>query len=100
MKLSDELQENILSLCQKGKKLEAVCLLMQKQKWTLKESKDYVDRLIREVEENQYESQSLDEIVMQLCLAGKKIEAIKLIRKKTGLGLKESKEYVESLIDN
>jgi len=33
----------------------------------------------------------------QLLAAGKKIEAIKLVRERTGMGLKESKEAVERL---
>jgi ribosomal protein L7/L12 len=31
---------------------------------------------------------------------GNKIEAIKLVREETGFGLKESKDFVESLVDN
>lgn len=38
-----------------------------------------------------------DQELRQLVLAGKKIEAIKLHRQRTGMGLKESKEYVEGL---
>ena len=35
--------------------------------------------------------------VERLARAGKKIDAIKLVRERTGLGLKEAKEFVESL---
>ena len=35
--------------------------------------------------------------VKSLLNAGKKIEAIKMVRTMTGLGLREAKEYVESL---
>ena len=35
--------------------------------------------------------------VVQLALAGKKIEAIKVLREQTGLGLKESKDIVDTL---
>ncbi|OAN32610.1 ribosomal protein L7/L12 [Mycolicibacterium iranicum] len=35
--------------------------------------------------------------VVQLALAGKKIEAIKVLREQTGLGLKESKDIVDGL---
>lgn len=35
--------------------------------------------------------------VNSLVNAGKKIDAIKLVRNMTGLGLREAKEYVESL---
>ena len=39
----------------------------------------------------------VDPKVLELFIAGKKIEAIKLHREQTGIGLKEAKEYVESL---
>ncbi|MGE0220636.1 ribosomal protein L7/L12 [Mycolicibacterium sp.] len=35
--------------------------------------------------------------VLQLALQGKKIEAIKVLREQTGLGLKESKEIIDQL---
>jgi large subunit ribosomal protein L7/L12 len=35
--------------------------------------------------------------VVQLARAGKKIQAIKLLREQTGLGLKESKDIVDNL---
>lgn len=38
------------------------------------------------------------EQVMQLLRSGNKIEAIKLVREKSGSGLKEAKDFVESLI--
>ncbi len=42
-------------------------------------------------------NQGVDEKVMELMKAGRKIEAIKLYREQTGAGLKEAKDYVESL---
>lgn len=41
--------------------------------------------------------ENLDDELRQLIANGKKIEAIKRYREATGLGLKESKEYVDSL---
>jgi hypothetical protein len=35
--------------------------------------------------------------IMELMKAGQKIQAIKLYRQQTGVGLKEAKDYVESL---
>lgn len=37
--------------------------------------------------------------VIDLCFKSKKIEAIKLLRQHTELGLKESKEYVDKICD-
>ena len=42
-------------------------------------------------------NQGVDEKIMELMKAGKKIEAIKLYRVQTGGGLKEAKDYVEGL---
>jgi ribosomal protein L7/L12 len=42
-------------------------------------------------------NQGANEKVMELLKAGQKIQAIKLYREQTGAGLKEAKDYVESL---
>jgi Ribosomal protein L7/L12 C-terminal domain len=42
-------------------------------------------------------NQGVDEKIMELVKAGQKIQAIKLYREKTGVGLKEAKDYVEGL---
>ena len=39
----------------------------------------------------------VDQQVVELAHAGKKIEAIKLYREKTGVGLKAAKDFVDSL---
>jgi len=39
----------------------------------------------------------VDPQIIELVQAGKKIEAIKLYRESTGVGLKEAKDFVESL---
>jgi hypothetical protein len=41
--------------------------------------------------------QGVNENIVELMKAGKKIQAIKLYRELTGAGLKEAKDYVESL---
>jgi hypothetical protein len=42
-------------------------------------------------------NQGLDKQLSELVRSGQKIEAIKLYREQTGIGLKEAKEYVERL---
>lgn len=42
---------------------------------------------------------ALDAQLLTLCRQGKKLEAVKLCKDTTGLGLKESKDYVESLYE-
>ena len=41
--------------------------------------------------------ETLDGKLRQLCLAGRPIDAIKLLRAETGLGMKDAQEYVERL---
>lgn len=43
--------------------------------------------------------QELSPEVFQLLADGRKIEAIRLIREETGLGLREAKELAEALLD-
>jgi hypothetical protein len=42
-------------------------------------------------------NQGVDKEILKLVDAGEKIKAIKLYREQTGAGLKEAKDYVESL---
>jgi len=42
-------------------------------------------------------NQGLDQQITELVRSGQKIEAIKLYREQTGVGLKEAKDYVERL---
>lgn len=39
----------------------------------------------------------IDEELKELLKEGKKIQAIRILREKTGMGLKEAKEYVDHL---
>ncbi|AIY78940.1 hypothetical protein U728_1510 [Clostridium botulinum 202F] len=41
---------------------------------------------------------TINDEIKNLILEGKKVEAIKKYRNATGIGLKESKEYIDSLI--
>lgn len=40
---------------------------------------------------------SLDNEILELCRQGKKLSAIKLLKEATGIGLRESKNYVDKL---
>jgi len=42
-------------------------------------------------------NQGVNEKIVELMKAGQKIQAIRLYREQTGVGLKEAKDYVESL---
>jgi ribosomal protein L7/L12 len=43
-------------------------------------------------------AEEIDETVRALVADGRQIEAIKLVREHTGLGLKEAKDYVDALV--
>ena len=42
-------------------------------------------------------NQGVDQEILELVKAGQKIQAIKLYREQTGVGLKDAKDYVEGL---
>ncbi|MBP7692111.1 MAG: ribosomal protein L7/L12, partial [Anaerolineales bacterium] len=91
-------------LVQAGQKIEAIKLYRQLTGAGLKEAKDSVEQLAAGqlvqvsqviIQETVTGRPDMAEI-RRLLLAGKKIEAIKLYRQATGLGLKESKDVIET----
>jgi hypothetical protein len=54
-----------------------------------------IDLILTHLGLDPYQGVNLE--VMELMKAGQKIQAIKLYREQTGVGLREAKEYVESL---
>lgn len=50
-------------------------------------------------EENAEKAKALDEEILRFCKAGQKLQAVKLYKDATGLGLKEAKNYVDYLSD-
>lgn len=94
-----------------GQKIEAIKVYKECTGRGLKESKDFVDDLERQLRQECPErfgaamavggaalvpDDNADEMT-QAIFAGQKIQAIKLCREATGLGLKDAKEYVEAL---
>ena len=49
---------------------------------------------------NKQGNHALPKEVIEVMKSGRKIEAIKLLRNETGLGLKEAKESVEAYLEN
>jgi ribosomal protein L7/L12 len=85
-----------------GRKIEAIKLYRAASGAGLAEAKAFVERLELGVPSVAAgESLGLsDEMIQQIqtaIFAGRKIEAIKLHRTATGMGLKESKDFVEAL---
>lgn len=82
-----------------NRKLEAVKLLHKEGSCGLKEAKDYVDSLAigNQVQLSSAVITNLDDQLKSLIVQGRKLEAIKLYKDKTGLGLKECKDYIDDL---
>jgi ribosomal protein L7/L12 len=103
--IGDDLDAELQALVAQGKKIHAIKLVRELTGLGLKESKDYVDRLphmppLAEFVANPRPSMptaAIEQEIRQLLLHRQKIEAIKRVRELTGMGLKEAKDYVESL---
>jgi ribosomal protein L7/L12 len=98
--------QQIQELVRAGKKIEAIKLVRAQTGLGLKEAKDAVEAIERgETVELTLRATSTTQVVSgvdldqitELLLQGKKIEAIKLVREQTGLGLKEAKDVIDAI---
>jgi len=95
--------ERIAELIERGRKIEAIELLRESTGIGLAEAKAQIEQLSAEAAEHAMPAEragldtpGLPEDVLALARGGRKIEAIKLLRERSGLGLKEAKERVEA----
>jgi ribosomal protein L7/L12 len=99
--ISDDNLERIRAELAAGHKIEAIKLFRAASGAGLAEAKRAVEALEagQPIGEQGIESASDDQIakIQAAIFAGNKIQAIKLHRAATGLGLKESKDFVEAL---
>jgi ribosomal protein L7/L12 len=101
--LPDNFQSEIRDLVVQNRKIEAIKRVRKYTGWGLKQAKDYVDSLSEgvsyDIAISSYRNitEGLDDELKSLISQNKKIEAIKLLRKRSGLGLKESKDYIDRL---
>jgi len=93
------LDGRVIALMREGRKIEAIKLYRDLTGAGLKEAKDAVEALERDgsLPTTRDAPSSDDPDVLELLRAGQKIRAIKLYRDKTGAGLAESKNVVETL---
>lgn len=101
-----ERRDEIVQLVQQGQKIEAIKLLREVGGVDLAEAKKLVDLIERlggmpadsgtPVERPELPPEALAQVRAALA-AGNKIEAIKLYREHTGLGLKEAKDAVDAM---
>lgn len=105
--LPSDLEAQARALLARGKKIEAIKLVRQSTQLGLKEAKEYVDALsaggsftlpeTTEASQPATLTSAAQDEVLALLAQGRKIEAIKVARQHTGWGLKEAKDYVETL---
>jgi ribosomal protein L7/L12 len=112
----DAFRERVVGEIDAGRKIEAIKLVRERTQLGLADAKALVDALAagddgvdldlsrRSVEQEQEDLAAVlvddPELAAQLVVeiaAGRKIEAIKLLRERTGLGLKEAKDAIEAL---
>ncbi|MCQ2515456.1 MAG: ribosomal protein L7/L12 [Saccharofermentans sp.] len=106
MSLEDTVPE-VMNLLSQDRKLEAIKYIRDKTGISLKEAKDFVEKyadsevivspqLANALVEN-YVPDNITEQAKVLLSQGRKMEAIKLVKDNSNLGLKDCKDYVEKL---
>ncbi len=97
--------DRIRQLVSAGKKIDAIKLVREQTDLGLKEAKDAVDAIERgeapDLTPRAAASSSASQVdldaINELLLQNKKIDAIKLYREQTGVGLKEAKDAIEAI---
>lgn len=99
--LTADLEREIRSLLDQGKKIEAVKVYKDQTGSSLKDAKDAVESLPRGASLPQPNAADTDweAEVLQLLGQGEKIKAVKLYRNRTGASLFDSKQAVEEMAD-
>jgi len=92
MSLDDELKQ----LIGQNRLIEAIKLYREQTGCGLKEAKDYIDSLAGRAPTPVAQNID-DDYLRSLVMSGRKVEAVKLYREKIGCGLKEAKDYIDSL---
>lgn len=92
------LPANVVEALERGDAIEAIKRLRQATGLGLKEAKDLIDQHARgeTVTVSAAVPLALSPVVIEALQRGNKIEAIRLLREQTGLGLKEAKDAIEA----
>lgn len=100
------IEAQVKALIAQGRKIEAIKLMRETNGMTLSAAKDSVEAIEQHGRSTLGEmgmmstvrlTQQLSREVHELVASGQKVEAIRLVRDQTGLGLKEAKELVARL---
>ena len=90
----------LLDLIRRNQKIRAIKLYRQRTGVGLKEAKDAVEVLERQHSPIPHRNIATDNgDYLELARRGQTIQAIKLYRQRTGVGLKEAKDAVEAMIE-
>jgi ribosomal protein L7/L12 len=95
----EDLEQQVRSLLGQGQKLNAVKLYKERASVSFKEAKDAVDALER-AESPKFPAEVDDDTeaeLVRLLEGGKKLQAVKLYKQRTGAQLIDSKQAVEAL---
>lgn len=106
--LSGPLRAETFQLLADGRKIEAIKRVREATGWDLKRAKDAVEHIQRGRAAGSIGTDprfggrsdsrpELDDEIRELLSRRRRIEAVKLVKDRTGWGLKESKEYVERI---
>ena len=95
----EKLQDQARALIDENQQIEAIRLVRETTGWGLKESKDYVDALVRAALPtlSPADEAALEQKVKALVQRDEYVDAIKHVRVQTGWDLGNSKAYVDSL---
>ena len=97
--------DHIKSLLLQDRKIQAISLAMKQNGWGLRQAKDHVEGLQRELFPRYASMSTLSDEpntgmidkARQLITQGRKIEAIQLLHHGTEMTLKEAKDYIDRL---
>jgi len=95
----DQLENQTRALIDQDQKIEAIKLVRQTTGWGLRESKEYVDTIARAALPalSPADEAALKQAVKALIQQDRYAEAVKHVRILTNWGLRDSKDYVDSL---
>lgn len=99
MVLTQDVETKLRLLLAQNRKLEAVKLVLDSTGCGLKEAKEFVDNFAGGQKPPAIKAlpADLDTQILTLLSQGEKLHAVKLYKEATGLGLAESKDYVDGI---
>jgi ribosomal protein L7/L12 len=91
--------EKVYTYIKEGRIIEAIKILREETGLSLKEAKEFIEKF-KLKNRASLPAGNVSESVIDHLRKGSKIDAIKKYREETGMGLKDSKEFIENIIDS